>query len=257
MNISQEQVQIDPESDDSVATGSHEVEFCAIIPAYQVAETVHDVVEKAREYAPVVIVVDDGSTDDTAACARQAGAMVLRHDQNEGKGAALNTGLTAARAMKAEFVITLDADGQHEPAAIADFVEAYRRTGIPVLLGNRMGNPSGMPLVRWLTNRFMSWLLSRIMNQYVADTQCGYRLYRCEIIPFIGTESQRFSAESEVLLHLADRGVRMGSVRVKTIYDGSHSAINPLVDTYRFFMMLIKYNKKRRSTGVMQYEFRR
>jgi glycosyltransferase involved in cell wall biosynthesis len=158
----------------------------------------------------------------------------------------MNTALNEARVRGYDAIITLDGDGQHDPDEIPVFIEAYERTGIPVLIGNRMADVQDMPLIRRWTNRFMSWMLSRSMGQYIPDTQCGYRLYRCDLIPYLSAESSRFAAESEILLHLAERGVRMDSVRIKTIYADGQSKINPITDTVRFFTMIIQYEQRRR-----------
>ena len=227
-------------------------DFCVIIPAYREETRIADVVRRAKQYCSHVLVVDDGSQDATAKVATGVGATVISHPVNRGKGAALNTGFQAARDQKAEFVIAMDADGQHDPDEIPKFVEAYRRTGIPVLIGNRMADVHGMPLVRRLTNRIMSWMLSCTMGQYVPDTQCGYRLFRCDVIPFISSKSQRFAAESEVLLRVAERGIRIDSVRIKTIYDTQQSKINPVVDTVRFFRMLYLFKKQQRERGLLR-----
>jgi len=220
--------------------------WCAIVPAYQEEAHIASVVQAVRRYCPQVIVVDDGSRDRTAELAAQAGAEVVRHGVNKGKGAALNTGFAEARARGCEFLLTLDADGQHDPAHIPEFVETYRRTGVPVLVGNRMDRAQGMPLHRRLTNLFMSWLLSREMGQWVPDTQNGYRLYRCDVLADLPTQSQRFAAESEVLLVLAERGVRIGAVPVKVIYGGEKSKIHPLRDAIRFFGMLHAHRRNAR-----------
>jgi glycosyltransferase involved in cell wall biosynthesis len=144
-------------------------------------------------------------------------------------------------------VITMDADGQHDPGDLPRFLEAYQRTGIPVLIGNRMADTTSMPVVRRLTNRCMSWLLSREMGQFVPDTQCGYRLFRCDVIPRVTTTSARFAAESEILLHVAERGIRIDAVPVTTIYRDEKSKINPWRDTLRFFEMILRYRRERNS----------
>lgn len=225
------------------AAGSEKV--AVIIPAYNEAGRIGAVVRSVRAHCPRVIVVDDGSRDRTAEEAEAAGALVVRHDRNCGKGVALNSGFEQARRCACEAVITMDADGQHNPAEIPRFVEAYRRTGIPVLVGNRMADIRGMPLVRRWTNRFMSWLLSRIMGDYVPDTQCGYRLYRCDVIPYVQADAERYAAESEILLNIAARGIRIDSVRVNTIYGDEKSKVNPFSDTVRFFRMLWRFWRQR------------
>lgn len=219
---------------------------CAVVPAYHEEKRIADVVRRIRAHCPDVVVVDDGSGDGTAAAAGAAGAIVVRHAVNQGKGAALNTGFRYAREHGYEVLVTLDADGQHDPDELPKFLEAYRRTGIPVLIGSRMAEVATMPLVRRVTNRIMSGLLSRMMGQYVPDTQCGYRLYRCDILPLVSAGSQRFAAESEVLLRLAQRGVRMDAVRIRTIYGDEKSKIHPGADTVRFFGMLLRFRLEQR-----------
>jgi glycosyltransferase involved in cell wall biosynthesis len=217
--------------------------FCVIIPAYREEGRIGKVIEGVSKHAEHVVVVDDGSPDNTAAEAEKAGALVLRHGVNRGKGIALNTGFDYARKNGFEFVITLDADGQHDPDDIPAFVDAYRRTGTPVLIGNRMDRADNMPWVRWLTNKYMSWLLSRQMGQHVPDTQVGYRLFRCDVIPTVPEESGRFAAESEILMLLAEKGVRIGAVPVKVIYRDEKSKIHPIKDTLRFYSMLRRHKK--------------
>jgi hypothetical protein len=115
---------------------------------------------------------------------------------------------------------------------------SYRGSETPALVGNRMSDPRNMPWLRRLTNRFMSALLSRSIGQRVPDTQCGFRLYRCDAIPRLSTETSRFDAESEILLRLAQAGVRIGSVPIRVIYGDEKSKIRPFRDTIRFFSML-------------------
>jgi glycosyltransferase involved in cell wall biosynthesis len=222
-----------------------EKKFCVIVPAYREGGRIGEVVRGILKHAAHVVVVDDGSPDNTAGEAEKAGATVLRHGVNRGKGIALNTGFDYARKNGFEFVITLDADGQHDPEEIPRFVETYRRTGTPVLIGNRMDRADAMPLVRRWTNRYMSRLLSRRMGQRVPDTQVGYRLYRCDVIPQVPEESGRFAAESEILLLLAEKGIAIGAVPIQVIYRGEKSKINPIRDTLRFYRMLRRHRKRR------------
>jgi glycosyltransferase involved in cell wall biosynthesis len=217
---------------------------CVIIPAYREGGRIGTVVAGVLPYIPHVIVVDDGSPDGTAAEAGGAGAQVIRHAVNLGKGAALDTGFRAARERGFEFVVTMDGDGQHAATDLPAFVEAYRRTGTPVLVGNRMADAGKMPVVRWLTNRFMSWLLSREMGQRVTDTQCGYRLYKLNVVPELSAASKRFAAESEILLELSGKGISIGSVPVATLYGTETSKIHPVKDTLRFIGMLRQHRRQ-------------
>lgn len=211
--------------------------YCAVIPAYNEAGRIGSVVRRVKARLADVLVVDDGSADGTADEAGQAGAEVLRLSPNQGKGKALAAGFAHATGKGFECVITLDADGQHDPDDIPVFIAEYEKSGTPVLVGSRMADPRGMPLVRKLTNRFMSRLLSWRMGVAVPDTQSGYRLYRCDRIPRVSI-SARYAAESEILLRLAARGVAIGAVPIRVIYGDEKSKINPIRDTIRFFRML-------------------
>ncbi len=223
---------------------------CIILPAYREESRIGPVIEALVAQKLDVVVVDDGSPDKTSDVARAAGAVVIRQEPNQGKGAALERGFAYAREQHFDAVITMDSDGQHLPAEASLFIEAFERTGIPALVGNRMWDVENMPFVRLMTNRFMSWLLGRLMKQYVPDTQCGFRLYRSDILPFVTSSSQRFAAESEVLLKLAHRGLRIDSVRISTVYGGEQSKINPVADTVRFFSMLLTYYRERRKEDL-------
>jgi glycosyltransferase involved in cell wall biosynthesis len=221
-----------------------------LIPAFNEAGHLGEVVARALRVAGQVLVIDDGSTDGTSEVARSLGAEVVRHETNRGKGASLVSGFARAVELGAAAVITLDADGQHPPEEIPRFVDTWRRTGIPILVGNRMADAAEMPVVRRWTNRGMSAWLSRLMGIYMPDTQCGFRLYRADVLAFAATLSPRFAMESEILLHLARRGFRMGSVRIPTVYTGGKSRIRPLVDAFRFFSMLARYHHEQRQRRV-------
>ncbi|MEO0415813.1 MAG: glycosyltransferase family 2 protein [Verrucomicrobiota bacterium] len=214
-----------------------------VIPAYCEVGKIGETVLAALPFCPSIIVVDDGSGDGTADAARTAGAEVIVHQVNQGKGGALQTGFARALELGADVIVTLDADGQHDPAEIEDFMAKFRDQNVDVLVGNRMTANRNMPWIRRRTNQFMSWLLSQIMQQRVPDTQNGYRLYRSDVIPFTQTDSHGFAAESEQLLYIADQGFRIGSVPVRTIYQDEVSSIHPIQDTARFFKMIFRYYK--------------
>ena len=218
---------------------------CVLIPAYNEEKHVAAVVREVLEYCPDVIVVDDGSPDGTDKVAAEAGAIVLEHVHNQGKGAALQTGFDYAREHGYDLAITLDADGQHAPSDIPAFLQAYERTHSPVLVGNRMGDVAAMPRLRRFVNRFMSDLLSRVMGQHVPDSQCGFRLYHRSAFPAgpYDAHSQRYAAESEILLRLALEGRKIGAVTIQTIYGDEKSKVRPLADTLRFFRMLRRFKK--------------
>ncbi|MEI6892011.1 MAG: glycosyltransferase family 2 protein [Pontiella sp.] len=211
--------------------------FCVLICALNEAESVGDVIRSALLQNPAeVVVVDDGSSDETRRVAEKAGAHVLRNTKNLGKGISLNRGFEYVRKQGYGAVIVVDGDGQHDPAEIPRFLEAYQRTGIPILIGNRMADVGGMSLIRRYTNRFMAWVLNRLVKIYVADPPCGYRFYRTDVLPIIGSKESRFAFEFDVLIHAALRRIRIDSVRISTIYNQKRrSTIAPLRDTWMFF----------------------
>ena len=223
------------------------LKICVIVPAYKEEIHVASVVREVFEYCPEaeVVVVDDGSPDDTAKTAAAAGATVLEHVHNQGKGAALQTGFDYAFDRGFDLAITLDADGQHAPSDIPAFLQAYARTHSPVLVGNRMGNLADMPRLRRFVNRVMSDLLSRVMGQHVPDSQCGFRLYHRSVFPRGPSDPscRRYAAESEILLRLALQNRKIGAVAIQTIYGDEKSKVNPFSDTYRFFRMLHRFKK--------------
>jgi glycosyltransferase involved in cell wall biosynthesis len=214
------------------------------LPAYNEAAHVGEVVRQVRAQDVAVLVIDDGSEDGTADTAAQAGARVLKLERNQGKGAALREGFIQALREGYAAVITMDADGQHSPEDLPAFTAAYRRTGIPVLIGNRMGDPRGMPLARRLTNRVMSALLNRRLRQFIPDTQNGFRLYQSDVLPLAFPQDYGYAAESEILLELDRLGVRMDSVPVRTIYGDERSGIHPLRDAFRFLLMLRRFSRR-------------
>jgi len=218
---------------------------CVLIPAFREEKRIAAVVAGALKHCPSVAVIDDGSDDCTACEAQKAGATVIRHARNMGKGMALHTGAQYARQNGYQWIITMDADGQHDPDDIPRFLTKAEETGCPAIIGNRMGAAGNMPLVRRLTNRFMSWLLSREMGIHVPDTQVGFRMYRTDLIPEEPPISPRFAAESEILLRLSEKITHIESVPIKVIYRDEKSKIRPLRDTVRFFSMLMRYRRER------------
>lgn len=223
--------------------------YVVVMPAYMEQDTVWGLVRTLRNMHLNVVVVDDGSSDDTARLAEEAGAHVIRLAKNQGKGAALSAGFAHAIQEGYDAVVTMDADGQHDPADILRFFDTYNRTGIPVLIGNRTLDHERMPVLRRWANRFMSHLLNRHMSQFIADTQNGFRLYQSDVISMVSSDSGGFAAESEILLQLDAIGIRMGSVPVAAVYAGEHSHIRPIRDTRLFFSMLARFLRKSRVRG--------
>ena len=226
-----------------VATQASVAERTAvIIPAFNAARQLAAVVDNVRRHIPLerIIIVDDGSSDDTHAVATGTGAIVVQHEANRGKGAALHTAIEKALAMGWEFVITLDADGQHDPQEIPKFVAHQERTDADIIVGNRMADRQDMPFIRVFANRATSDFVSLRAGTRIPDSQNGYRMMRTRIFENIDLETTRYDTESEMLIKAGRRGARIESVPVKTIYGEEVSSVNPFVDTLRFFRMAFK-----------------
>jgi glycosyltransferase involved in cell wall biosynthesis len=213
----------------------------AIIPAYCEGRFIGKVVRQVLDYVLAVLVVDDGSPDNTATEAKAAGAKVIRHSTNLGKGAALKTGLDYAVSIGADFFLFLDADGQHDPSEIPVFIDAINRSNADLVVGNRMGNLKSMPIIRRWTNLFMSWQIGRICKIPIPDSQCGFRLARKGLLPVLMAPSNRFEFESESIILAARQGFRLGFVPIRTIYTDQRSKIRPLRDTIRYLRLIRKY----------------
>lgn len=217
------------------------LKIAALIPAYREARSVGEVVRRVRAQIADVLVVDDGSPDATAECARQAGAEVIVHAQNAGKGAAIKTGFRVLLDRGVDYVLILDGDGQHIPEEVSRFLAAAGQESRGMFVGNRMAAAQGMPLLRWATNRFMSWMISRLCGQPIPDTQCGFRMIHREVIPSLFCESNAYDYETEMLLIAAAGGHRIGNVPVTTVYADETSKIHPLRDGLRFLKLLARY----------------
>ena len=215
----------------------------AIIPAYFEEKHVADVVERTLRQVDNVLVVDDGSTDATSDNARTAGAVVLKHEQNAGKGESIKTGLRYWLERGFQHVIILDADGQHLPEEIARFIAAAP-AGADLLIGTRMNDVRQMPLVRRIVNRYMSRRISRVCKQDVPDTQCGFRMLTARVIPHVLGGAERFDYETEVLFIVSRSGGRIESVPISTVYGDEVSSIHPLRDTIRFLKLMRRWEKK-------------
>lgn len=214
--------------------------ICVLIPVHNEAQAIRGVVSSVRTKGLDVAVIDDGSTDDSGAIAREAGAFVIRHAQKSGKGASLRSGFTHALKEGYAAVVTLDGDGQHDAGDIDAFVALAQQHSPCMIVGNRMANPKGMPWVRFLTNRFMSFLISMACHQKIADTQCGYRYVDTAVLKDLPLRCDDFEIESEMLMKAAKKGCRIYSVPIRTIYQDEESKIHPVKDTIRFFVYFLK-----------------
>jgi len=218
--------------------------IAAVIPAYNEEKHIGEVVRRARQQLRDVLVIDDGSVDKTADNAREAGAEVVVHEQNRGKGETIKTGLRHVLERDADLVIILDADGQHRPEEIERFTAAALSAEQPkLILGTRMNDLSSMPRVRRFVNRWMSNRISAVCGQDIPDTQCGFRMIHRELMPELLGGAARFDYETEMLIIASRKGFKIASVPVSTVYSDEVSSIHPVRDTIRFFKLMRRYKK--------------
>jgi glycosyltransferase involved in cell wall biosynthesis len=219
---------------------SQHANLIALIPAYNASGHVGNVVRRTLAHAGRVLLVDDGSTDGSGEEACAAGAEVIRHATNQGKGAALRTGLARCGVMGCEWIVLLDADGQHHPDDIPRLLAGGVR-GAKFVLGNRMNQTANMPFWHRVGNRLSSWIVSRLCGQPLPDSQCGFRLLHRDLLGSLALTADHYEVDSEMLILAARAGCRIASVPVATIYAGEHSNIRPLKDAWRVLRLLLRY----------------
>lgn len=189
-------------------------DYIIVIPALNAEPYVAAVVEAALPHRYPVLVVDDGSSDQTGEIARSAGATVLRHERNRGKGGALKTGFEWALGRNAKAVITLDADGQHLPAQVPMFVQRFRDSEADLIIGSRDHLFGGMLPRRRAANRFSAWAISIASGVHIPDSQSGFRLYSSRLLREVEISANGFDAESEVLVRAGRAGYFIESIPI-------------------------------------------
>ncbi len=214
---------------------------CIIIPSYNESNTIAGLISQVQSLKLGLVVIDDGSTDNTAVIAEKNGAVVIRNARNQGKGASLIRGFEYCLKNNFDAAITMDGDGQHLPEDIPNFISlAEKKEEIGIIIGNRMFNRRNMPFIRVMTNKFMSWLLSRIIRQKIHDSQCGFRLIKRKVLEELSLKTHKFEIESEIIIEAGRKGFKIESIPIQTVYRKERSHINPLVDTVRFFSFILE-----------------
>lgn len=193
------------------------MKIVAVIPAYNEASCIADVVSRVVSCVDAVVVVDDGSGDRTGEAARSHGACVVTHAVNRGLGASLATGFAAARRLEADAVVTLDADGQHDPDEIPKFLEALRG-GADLVLGTRMRDPHGMPVVRRLAQWCGNAVTFLLFGAWVSDSQSGFRALSRDALARVEIRTNRMEVSSEIVAEACRLGLRLVEVPIKAIY---------------------------------------
>lgn len=222
----------------------HNPQILCLIPAYNEAAHISGVVAQARQFLPV-LVVDDGSSDDTAVLAEQSGAEVLRQVPNQGKGAALMAGFKIALARGYSAVLTLDADGQHDPLEIPKFLAEAERAAAGLIIGKR--DFSQMPFRRRLPNTLGKAFFSWAVGQEILDNQSGYRLIRRDVLEaMLANPEHGFEFEVAMIVECLKRHLGLGWVSIRTIYADEKSHIRPLPHLIQFMRVCLQARQQMR-----------
>lgn len=220
-----------------------------LVPAYRAREAVGDVVRGFASLVDPLVVVDDGSGDDTGAVAEAGGARVVRHAANRGKGAALVTGLGWLAEQGATHALTIDADGQHLPSEAPHLLAAARATPEAIVVGERRKEGHAIRGINRLGNAVADTLLARIAGQRLPDTQSGFRIYPIGATLALGTQGSRYDFETEVLLRAARAGIPLIGVPVAVHYPPIAERVShyrPVVDTARIVRTVLRVLASRR-----------
>ncbi|HEX7863124.1 MAG TPA: glycosyltransferase family 2 protein [Verrucomicrobiae bacterium] len=210
-------------------------EIAVVVPCLNEGRTIATLVSEIRRFINTVIVVDDGSTDPTAAEARDAGAIVLTHTSPQGKGAALRAGFDLASHRGFSCALAMDGDGQHSPADIHQFLSRASDSPAALIIGNRMNTADHMPRLRRFVNRWMSQTIGSFCDTEIPDSQCGFRLVNLAAWDRVKCSADCFEIESEMIVRFLHGGYNIDFVPVETRYAAETSKIRPLRDTFRWF----------------------
>ena len=220
----------------------------ALVPAYNEEKRIAPVLEQVRIHLPVVV-VDDGSTDNTASLAQDVGATVIRQVPNQGKGAALRAGFRHALDSGYEAVVTLDADGQHDPSEIPAFLKAHSQCQADLIIGARTFNE--MPLVRRIANQTGALAFSWAMGRTIPDNQSGYRLISRRLMEtMLESGESGFEFEVEMIVTCVECGYTLDWVPIRTIYAGESSHIQPWHHLVHFFRVVWQARQRMRTNHL-------
>lgn len=225
--------------------------FAILIPAFNEAPTIRAVVEGALAHSDWVIVIDDGSEDGTDAVVADLPSELIRHEENAGKGHRLAEGIAHAVAGGADAVLSLDADGQHDPDDIPAFLNAFRTNPQAMIVGDRTADRDKMPMYRKKGVAFGDFFLTWATDQRLRDGQCGMRVYPAAVndFPMDDRDKEKFTFENLVLLYAADQGVEFVRVPIKAHYVENphrHSHYRPRADTWLITKSITRFIVRRK-----------
>ncbi len=212
-----------------------------LIPAYNSELNIRSVIDRVSDYTDNILVVDDGSVDETSHVVMNSRATLICHPVNRGKGAALKSGFAYALENNYEAVITLDADGQHDPKYIPGFLELYGSTKADMIIGSRAGDKADMPRDRRVSNFLTSGILTLLTGCSIEDSQCGYRLISRRLLESVILESNRFELETEIIIKAVQQGFKIRFLPIKVVYGKKFpTSMNRTLDTLRWLKMVLE-----------------
>lgn len=215
------------------------IKICAVIPFYNEEKFVLNIVLKTLEYVDCVIAVNDGSTDNSENLIKDLkDVLIISSKVNKGKGFSLQSGFNKAIELNCDIVITLDADNQHNPELIPEFINASE--DFDIVIGNRLDDIKNMPFMRILSNKVTSFLLSAKTKQKIYDSQCGFRAIKSNVLKKVRTTFKGFEAESEMIVIASRCGFRIGFVGIPTIYANEKSKMKSLQAIKGFLRVILK-----------------
>lgn len=210
-----------------------------IIPAHNEGPSLAQLINQAKKYTKNIIVVDDGSTDDTFFIAQKNDIIVLRHKINLGKGAALKTGCEAALRLGAKIILFMDADGQHSPDDIPRLIKELEDKSLDIVFGVRKFDEK-MPWLMLLGNKFLTMVTNILTGISLQDTQSGFRAFQTNIYPKIRWQSQDYSVETEIIIRAGKHHLKYSQVPIQTIYKDTYKGTT-IFDGIKIFFNLLKF----------------
>lgn len=218
---------------------NQKTKVCAVIPFYNEKDFLFDVVSETLTFVDKIIAVNDGSTDGSENQIKNLDRVqVLSLNRNYGKGYGLQIGFNESIKQNFNVVVTLDADKQHDPVFIPEFISQLNR--FDLVIGNRLNDITKMPIQRIMSNRLTSLLLSVKTGQQILDSQCGYRAYKINVLSKVRSFAMGYEAESEMIVYAARAGFKIGFSNISTIYGSEKSKMNPIKAILGFIKILFK-----------------
>jgi len=212
------------------------MKIIAVMPAYNEERNIADVIKKTKNYVDEVIVVDDGSVDDTIKEAKNAD-LVLEHMINMGKGLALKTGIEAAIKRRGNIIITIDSDNQHNPKDIPKMVDIIKNEDIDIVIGSRSFNRN-MPLSYKIGNIFLYKTFKFLFKVNIVDTQCGFRAFKSNIYNKIRWTASSYSVETEMLIKVGKNRLKYKELPIQTIYEDKYKGTT-IFDGIKIFLNML------------------